>query len=208
MTNLKSEVFRLAARVIDRSCNHLHDPSRAEAFAQQFGYRLPNDLLEWLQVHNGGGCEAGVLLGLMRQEVGGCWDILVHTKYLLEAHRRFPDDRMTPDPVALRLAAIATDGLGNDYFLTCEPDAHGCRPVYFVAHDPVEYYLVASDLWYFLYGFLLKAEYWMLHKDDEDYDYSFWWPYEREQVLAFDPALRYYEGTGLLPWEEELQDAD
>lgn len=123
-------------------------------------------------------------------------------KELRELLRELGDE---PDVVVTHWAAIANDGVGSHYFLTCEPDAHGRRPVYFVIHDPPDLYIAASDLWYFLYAFLSEAEHLMLHKDDEDFDYPFWWPYERERVLAFDPALRHYEGTGLLPWEVKLR---
>lgn len=185
----EAELMEVVREMIPQAIDELYlltyAPDRAALFAPEMGYPLP--LACW------SGCNFATAVPSEKR------------KELRELLRELGDE---PDVVVTHWAAIANDGVGNHYFLTCEPDAHGCRPVYFVAHDPAEYYLVASDLWYFLYGFLLKAEHRLLHKDDEDFDYSFWCPYEREQVLAFDPALRYYEGTGLLPWEQELQETE
>ncbi|MCX7926066.1 MAG: hypothetical protein N2554_09680, partial [Fimbriimonadales bacterium] len=63
------------------------------------------------------------------------------------------------------------------------------------------YYMMASDWWHFMYGLLAWAEFYDLHKDEPELP-DFWWPFDREQTLAFDPALRVYEGRGLLPWEK------
>ncbi|MCX7926064.1 MAG: SMI1/KNR4 family protein [Fimbriimonadales bacterium] len=197
-TGLVQAVYQLARRAIREGWLFPYNPERALIFEQRMGYPLPQDLTEWLQVCNGGLCVGGgVLAGLHApQAEGPCDDILELTEGLHTAYKGLED---APDVVEKRWAAVAHDECGNYYVLTCVPDGHGCTPVYFWDQD-MSYYIVASDLWHFLYGFLADSEHYYLHRDDPHRS-SFWWPFDREQTLAFDPALRVYEGRGLLPWE-------
>lgn len=64
----KQGVYELAKRAICVCHNDLFDPTRAGLFAQEYGFSLPPDLLEWLQTCNGGRTDDGRTLRLFTSE--------------------------------------------------------------------------------------------------------------------------------------------
>lgn len=200
---LKHEAYRLASQAFEETLLKCFDPRRAELFTATFGYALPDEYLEWLASCNGGyTVDLQVLYGLMNPEK--CPEDLRHSDVVEDTAwfaRMYSEDPLLLDVVGNRLAVVGADRCGDYYLLRCVPDAFGCRPVYFLDSLNKEWmWIMASDWWHFIVGFLSSVIY-----DAEEREAPFWWPFERERVLAFDPALRHYEGTGLLAWEYKLR---
>ena len=147
-----------------------------DAFGKRMNMEVPRELREWLSV-----CNAPLI-------AQGIYGIPPTRKPLCIEYN------LKPEYVALGWLPIAGDGCGDDYVLDTTCTVGSTHPIYFVDHEcgyDTAQYVVASGLWAFL-RFLLQEEL------DEEY-----WPFDKEQVLARDPALREYQGKVPLAWEAE-----
>jgi hypothetical protein len=77
------------------------------------------------------------------------------------------------------MVATATSQEPEDavFFVDCHEDCD------------VPSYVVGSDIWHFLVGYL-SDELW-----------ESWWPFDEKRMLAFDPAIAQLASVGALPWE-------
>jgi SMI1 / KNR4 family (SUKH-1) len=145
---------------------------------------LPADLVEWLRVGKGDDIAPGGLYGVRCDP---------KVTDIVSALRSFPTWREHGWlPVAVAVAvAVADDGNGNHYVLLTNGDLTGC--VGFIDQADIDAidYLVATNLWTFLW-FLL------CHEAEEDDG----WPFERNHVTGHDPAMATIP-RGLQPWRDE-----
>jgi hypothetical protein len=155
-----------------RRFEHLHDVA------------LPEELRSWLRRCNGASVNPGGLISLFGNEQGVCLD------WYFKEYPAWKKTGWWP---------VASDGCGDLYILTSEIaiPSTGTHPVCFLDQSDFSQpqYAVASGLWKFL-RFLLEKEV-LLAQGNENY-----WPWDKEVVLAVDPALAECRGVPL-PWEIE-----
>lgn len=183
-TTLKAEILTLLARATvppeHRTITGATEEQLAR-FEAETGMTLPPELREWLRMCNGSYAGQGGINGV------GVVDFLcIDSNY--QWHPEWKENGWFP---------IAGDGCGDEYILAGKLGGGASHPVFFIDHesDMVEPdYLVASDLWHFLY-FLLR--------DDEEYRQTeeSHWPFDQEFMLVNDPDILRYQGVISLPWE-------
>lgn len=142
---------------------------------------LPPPLKEWLKICNGPIIGPGGIYGI--PPAVDWLRIDIHLDY----NPSWRDKKWIP---------IAGDGLGNYYVLDSKNFIDEKYPIYFIDHEfdinkPM--YVVASDLWFFLF-FLLQNE--ETHKKQNNN-----WPFNELYVKNIDPSINAYKGVVPLPWE-------
>jgi len=146
------------------------------AFTVRTGVKLPSSLRTWLTITNGPSIGAWGLFGIdPRQE------------YLNVEHHY----QRYPSWMQKKWIPVAGDGHAHYYVLiTWEEYGPGFPVVYVDANISVDTptYVVASDLWYFLRALLEKER------------SSTRWPFDKEELLAFDPEIARFEGVAM-PWK-------
>ena len=159
---------------------------------------IPPPIAEWLLYCNGISTMAhGSLYGL--DEVTDYSEYTSHWK----------DRGWTP---------IGGDGCGSYYLVVKhETSGRGLYPVVFADHEDsvmgIEEndehqicnrisYIVASDLPHFLEAIFLYQEHNIRCENRDDNEYlNFWWPFDKEHVLQFDPDINQFEF--IKPWDED-----
>lgn len=156
-----------------------------KAFENAHGFILPDEVRSWFRRCDGANIRPGGLDSLFPKDHVVCLDW--HFK-------RYPEWK------SKGWIPLASDGCGDLYVLTKDVlvPATGTHPVFFL--DQADFakpdYVVASGVWRFLF-FLLEDE--LLRERGE----AGYWPFDRERVLALDPALGECRGIPL-PWEADV----
>ena len=151
------------------------------AFERTTGMCLPIELIEWLKICN------GPIVG-----PGGIYGVAPADKFVrIEAHFE-----LYPEWKDRGWFPIAGDGCGDLYLLDSSSGSEERHPIVFI--DQCEMlkpdYLIASDLWHFLY-FLLQREL------DYELTKKSHWPFDKARVLEIDPDIEQYAGQYPIPWE-------
>ena len=182
--SLKDAVVDLLDKVARPPGTPVPEGATAEQIRQfetSSGMILPQELHTWLEVCNGGLIGPGGVYG-----VHPALDIL-NIDLHLDLNPEWRDRQWAP---------IAGDGNGNTYVLDTRNTPDGLRPVYFIDHEgnvADAVYLVASDLWHFLY-FLLAGDI------EQEQTKKCSWPFNSEYVLRLDPILGQIKRDVPLPW--------
>ena len=166
-----------------------------DAVCSEFNLTLPLSIVEWLTYCNGMDMAFGYLNGI--DEV---------TNFCNREHISHWKER--------GWIPIAGDGCGNYYLVVkYETQDESLYPVVFVDHEDSAIgengenqlcnrisYIVASDLPHFLEVVLLYQEHHIQYqnKDDDEYP-DFWWPFDKERMLQFDPNIDKIEI--IKPWD-------
>lgn len=188
--NIESEVAQLV-RSFPRPLEMIPPPRPAteediRSFSERYGIPIAPDLRRWLLTHNGadvGGGIAGLHPG------PGAWDM---EEYFDSYPYWIPKGWLM----------IGSDQCGSVYVIDTKHTAGATHPVYFVDWEAsgdelldTPTCVVASGVWPFARFFLLgEAE---LDRGNS----CFWWPWNRERVLAEDPDLAEYDGDVAFPWD-------
>ena len=152
------------------------------SFEQQHGLNLPDELKSWFSCCNGARVNPGGLYPLFapQPELSLDWYLKNYPEW--KARGWFP---------------VASDGCGDLYIVAAgiRIGSVNTHPVCFLDQSDFEQpkYAVASGLWKFLY-FLMKSE--ISHQQGQQAA----WPFSRDAVLGFDPALAECSEVPL-PWE-------
>ena len=148
-----------------------------DAICEETNLTLPPPIAEWLLYCNG-------IPGMAFGDLYGLNGVTDYSEYTLHWKMR-------------NWVPIAGDGCGSYYLVVKHETQEGIRyPVVFADHEDsvVEEngdnqlcnrisYLVASDLPHFLEAIFLKQ------CRDDDKSLEFWWPFDKERVLQFDPDI-------------------
>jgi cell wall assembly regulator SMI1 len=141
--------------------------------ARRMGTGLPGELVEWLRVCRGEAIGPGGVYGARPD----CDRLDMAT--VLASYPSWRDSGWLP---------VAGDGCGDHYVLLTTGPLAGCVGFVEAVTDPDRIrYLVASDLWHFLF-FLFSAD---LGERS--------WPFDAPAVLVEDPGLA-RTPAALLPW--------
>ena len=153
-------------------------------FEQIHGINLPSELKLWFQRCNGANVNPGGLDSLFPRHEVVCLD------WHFKQYPAWKERGWYP---------LASDGSGNLYIMTSQTiiPSTGTHPVCFLDQCDFEKprYAVASGVWKFLH-FLLQNE--VLHEQGRNE----FWPFDKQAVLAADPALAECRDIPL-PWEIE-----
>ncbi|MHB9134685.1 MAG: SMI1/KNR4 family protein [Armatimonadota bacterium] len=185
MTVVKQQVMALLNQVPREPGTSLPGGVTEEelaAFEHATGLILPAELMDWLKMYNGPCVGPGGIYGI------------APAREFLTIEMQF---KLHPGWKEKGWFPVAGDGVGNEYVLDSSTGKDLHHPIYFLDHEESvdqPAYIVASNLWTFLW-FLLQSE--MEH----DQHKVSCWPFNKEKVLAVDPALAEYEGSIPLPWE-------
>ena len=139
---------------------------------------MPPELRRWLTISDGTFAGADGILG------AGPPDPRLEIESTLVLHENW---------TWLGWIPIAGDACGDYYMVGTARSREPEDVVFFVdCHEDFDkpWYVVGSDIWHFLVGYL-SDELW------ED-----WWPFDRDRMLAFDPAIAQHESVKSLPWEK------
>jgi hypothetical protein len=170
--SLEQEVKNFVREVVSQQTEVPEDPApppgvsdeEIEGFIQRTGLVPPEALRQWLQFSNAPRMGPGFMQGI-RPPHGDDYDIEQSLKFY-------------PDWGEKGWIPVATDGFGNYYVLATTPDYGPGNPFFFIdtmADSTKPTYVVASDLWHFL---------WFLFRCDR------WWPFDKKKVLKKDPFLK------------------
>jgi hypothetical protein len=172
---MRGEVTRLAYEAV-RAPGTLFpggaDDAEIADMQQAVARPLPADLVDWLRVCKGDFIGPGGLYGVRHSRY------VANITSVLEWFPTWRERGWLP---------IAGDGNGDYYVLITNSELTGC--VGFVDHFDTIDYLVATNLWTFLW-FLLR-------RDGRDRR----WPFDRNHVVAHDPGMATIP-TDLQPWSD------
>jgi len=152
------------------------------AFEQAHGLILPVEIKEWFNCCNGAEVNPGGIYSLssLGEEASLGW--------YLENYPEWKENKWFP---------IASDGCGDLYIMAAKTTipSTGTHPICFLDQSDFvrPQYAVSSGLWKFLY-LLLHTE--ILNEQGG----IAYWPFNKEAVLAVDPALAECRDIAL-PWE-------
>jgi cell wall assembly regulator SMI1 len=150
-------------------------------FERRMDLHLPDELKMWLKISN------GPCIG-----PGGIYGILPAIDYLLIEVKL----NIFPEWQQYKWFPIAGDGNGNYYILDGNINCSGYHPIYFIDHEIDIYkprYIVASNIWTFLY-FLLQNEI------DWENNKKMHWPQEKDYVISIDPYIENIDISVPFPW--------
>jgi hypothetical protein len=158
-----------------------------DAICQEANLMLPPQVVEWLT------CCNGISTNMAHGSLYGLAEAINYDEHVSHWRAR----GWTP---------IGDDGCGSYYLVIKHETPEGTLyPVVFADHEDSDTmvldritYLVASDLPHFLEVIFLNQE----HDDkyrDSDEEVDFWWPFEKDRVLEYDPDMDKIEITK--PWE-------
>jgi len=179
MTDKVSEVVRLLHEVPQPPGERIPpgvDDAELDAFTERTGVQLPSSLRTWLSITNGPSIGAWGVFG-----IDPAPDYLNIERYY-ERYPRWRDRKWIP---------VAGDGHAHFYVLiTWEEYGPGFPVVYVDANILIDApaYIVASDLWHFLLALLEKER------------SNTRWPFNKKELLAFDPEIARFEGVAM-PWK-------
>ena len=145
-------------------------------FEARTGVSVPEDVRTWLSLCTGAECETVILLGICPRQA------FLDMECVYVVHPGWARRGWLP---------VASDGCGNAYVIATKPDYGQGHPAFFVdcMKSPSKpTYIVASDIRHFVWG-ILECEL----GDDR-------WPFDRDFVVAADPAILTFSGLPL-PWE-------
>lgn len=163
------------------------------AFEERNNFMLPDELREWLKMCNGARIATG-LYGIQKGRDNQ--SLIIESEF--ESFALWKKKGWIP---------LAGDGCGDYYILATRSKVLDTHPVFFIDHERSYYqpqYVVASGVWTFLKMLFKEEVQHESHRDDDDYDHDFPWPFDEEWVLKEDPALAYYEGEVPLAWEVDM----
>jgi cell wall assembly regulator SMI1 len=156
-------------------------PGASEAslheFEERTGLTVPPELRRWLSFCDGALAGAGGIFG------AGPDDPRLEIERFLALHANW---------TWLGWIPIASDGFGDYYMVATATSREPEDAVFFVdCHEDFDLpsYVVGSDIWHFLVGYL-SDELW-----------ESWWPFDEERKLTFDPAIAQLASVGALPWK-------
>lgn len=147
-----------------------------DAFTTRTGIHMPSSLRTWLAITNAPSIGAWDVFGIESR----------HEYLNIEHHyQRLPAWKQK------KWIPVAGDGRARYYVLiTWEEFGPGFPVVYVDANTSVDKpaFIVASDLWCFLRALLEKER------------SNTRWPFDKDELLAFDPEIARFEGVAM-PWD-------
>ena len=146
-----------------------------DAFAEEIGIPVPDDLRDWLKLASGPSVPSRLFGIRMRMDI----------ESILEIHPLWKQNKWIP---------VADDGCGNYYVVATQQEFGKGFPILFI--DTMEsseqpQYLVASDIGHFILFFVE-------HEINPRFD-SEGWPFGEKYVLQTDPDILNFKKE-LLPW--------
>jgi cell wall assembly regulator SMI1 len=162
----------------DRRVHDCHGASREtlDGFESRTDLPLPSSLRDWLSICNGA-----------RNGAAGCFGLEQDVDWMdMEAFLT-----RWSNWVFKGWIPVAKDETGNPYMIGTRKSEEPEGYVFFVdSHesDDDPSFVVASDIWHFLRGYLSDA----LGES--------WWPFDQEAVLSRDPSIL-RAGSLRLPWD-------
>jgi cell wall assembly regulator SMI1 len=175
---IRGEVTRLAVEAVrapGKSFPGGADDAEIADLQQAVGIPLPADLVDWLRVCKGDLTGPGGLYGVRHS---------ANVTDIASALDWFPSWREHG------WLPVAGDGNGDHYVLVTNGELTGCVGFVDQADTDAINYIVATNLWTFL---------WFLLRDEAGHHR---WPFNRNHVVGHDPAMATI-AADLQPWRDE-----